>query len=259
MIKLLQVSNAVALFVTIIINYLSNTGNFNGNTISTISAKYENYFTPAGYAFSIWIVIYISLISFVIYQSINFDRKIKSSEVVSQIGWWFVISCMANCLWVFAWIYEYTGLSVLVMMVLLFSLFKIIVKTNMEMYDAPLREIIFVWWPFSMYSGWITVALFANISTFLTKIGWENFPISQVSLTIIMILLAGAIYLLLTWKRNMREYEMVGAWGLAAVGVTNVHDQKLIAWIAFTVAGILFVSTTVHAYINRKSFPWREI
>lgn len=59
MTRLFQLLNMVALVVTIGINYLSNTGIFNNETMATISAKYQNLFTPAGYAFSIWGLIYL--------------------------------------------------------------------------------------------------------------------------------------------------------------------------------------------------------
>ncbi|WP_228410166.1 hypothetical protein [Chryseobacterium viscerum] len=62
-----QILNTVALVVTIGINYLSNTGILNNETMATISAKFQNLFTPAGYAFSIWGLIYLGLLGFVIY------------------------------------------------------------------------------------------------------------------------------------------------------------------------------------------------
>src|SRR5690606_7712746 len=118
--------------------YLSNTGIINGNTMSSVSAAYQNLFTPAGYAFSIWGLIYVGLIAFVIYHaSITFKNK-QANNVVLNVGWWFVISCVANCLWIFAWLYNYTGLSVIIMIVLLFSLVMIIIKTRMEMDDIPM-------------------------------------------------------------------------------------------------------------------------
>ena len=65
--KSLPIANAIALIITVIINYLSNTGIFNGNTMGSVSAEYHNIFTPAGYAFSIWGLIYLGLFGFVIY------------------------------------------------------------------------------------------------------------------------------------------------------------------------------------------------
>ena len=130
--KRLSVANIFALIVTIVLNYLSNTGIFNGNTMSTVSAAYQNLFTPAGYAFSIWGLIYLGLAAFVIYHAVVSFKSNQENNVVLKVGWWFVISCIANCAWIFAWLYDYTGLSVIIMKMLLFSLVMIILKTRME-------------------------------------------------------------------------------------------------------------------------------
>lgn len=57
--KTLQIANGFFLLFTIIFNYLSNTGIFNGKTIANVSNQCHNLFTPAGYAFSIWGLIYL--------------------------------------------------------------------------------------------------------------------------------------------------------------------------------------------------------
>ena len=249
--KRLSVANIFALIVTIVLNYLSNTGIFNGNTMSTVSAAYQNLFTPAGYAFSIWGLIYLGLAAFVIYHAVVSFKSSQENNVVLKVGWWFVISCIANCAWVFAWLYDYTGLSVIIMIMLLFSLVMIILKTRMELDDLPMKQIAFVWWPFSLYAGWITVALIANFAAWLTKINWDGFGISSITWTIIMIIIAGIIYLLMTWQRNMREYALVGVWGLLAIAVANWTTEPSIVQSSIIISVILFVSSTVHAIRNR--------
>src|SRR4051812_49151643 len=104
MTKTLQAANILALIVTIVMNYLSNTGIFNGSTMATVSARYQNYFTPAGYAFSVWGLIYLVLSAFVIYQSKGLFGSGKTPDIVGRIGWAFVASCVANCLWIIAWL-----------------------------------------------------------------------------------------------------------------------------------------------------------
>lgn len=252
--KSLQITNGIVLIAVIVINYLATTGMFNGNTVGSVSRQYQNYFTPAGYAFSIWGVIYLGLLAFVIYQARSLFKQKASDEIVFQIGWWFVISCLANILWILTWLYEFTGFSVLIMALLLFALNRIIMRTNMEMEDAPLQKITFVWWPFSLYSGWITIALIANIAAYLTKIGWRGLGISEVGWTVIMILAAGVINISITWTRNMREFALVGVWGLIAIAVANWGEVQIIVYTALTVAAILFTSSGIHGFINRKSF-----
>lgn len=261
MVRILQISNIVALIVMVVMNYLSNTGIFNGNTMATVSASYQNLFTPAGYAFSIWGLIYIGLASFVIYQSKGLFGPSEPRSVVSKIGWAFVVSCIANCLWILAWLYDFTGLSVLIMIVLLLSLLRIVLRVRLELDLIPLKKIAFEWWPFAIYVGWIAVALIANIAAYLTKMEWTGFGISAVSWTVVMIGIAAVLNLYLTWNRNMRESAMVGAWALIAIFVANRNQNETVAISALIAAAILVISGAIHGYRNRGKYflPESEI
>jgi len=256
--KTLQIGNGVALVVTIIMNYLSNTGLMNSTTIGEISGGLRTLFTPASYAFSIWGIIYLMLLGFGIYQGRSLFVKVRDDEFVMRVGWWFMLSCVANSFWVLSWIYEYTGLSCFFIFLLLFSLLKIVWNNRMELWDAPISVILFLWWPFVIYSGWVAVASIANVSTYLVKINWDGFGISPVIWTLIMIIIATAINLAITWKRNMREFAFVGAWALIAIGVANFPSEILVAYTAFATAGILVISSGVHGFKNRDTNPFKK-
>jgi hypothetical protein len=251
--KQLSICNAAALIVTIFINYLSNTGIVNNNTMKDVSDRYQNHFTPAGYAFSIWGLIYLALLAFVIYGLAGtFKKKSTDTGFVTQIDWWFVISCMANCFWIFAWLYDYTGLSVLIMIILLVALFRIVIVTNVKRERSTFKKSLFVWLPFSLYSGWITVALIANIAAYLIKIKWNGFGITEVNWTIIMICAAVIINLFMTWSRRMWEYALVGVWALAAIAINNQSSSTPVVQTAFIATGILLVSCILHALKPQK-------
>jgi len=256
--KILPVANGVALLITIFINYFSNTGSFNGNTIAGISAKYPALFTPAAYAFSIWGLIYLGLIAFVLYQGRSLFGEPEAEDLVDQVGWWFILSCLANSAWVLAWVYDLTGLSVLIILLLFFSLIKIILRTDMELTDPPLRTVAFVWWPICLYAGWISVALIANVAAWLNKMQWDGAGITEAGWANIMILLAAAIHLFMTWNRNMREFALVGVWALVAVGVANRDRAPSVSMTAFVMAGVLLLNAGIHGYRNRATPPWRQ-
>jgi len=241
--KILQIANGIALIATIIINYLSNTGVFNGNTMKTVSDKYHNYFTPASYAFAIWGVIYLGLLGFVIYTGRSLFKKTGSEgeNVVEEIGWWFVISCVVNSLWVIAWLYDATGISVILMSILLISLLKIIINTRMELDFHPLKKYLLIFWPFAFYSGWITVAIIADVAAWLTKINWNGWGISPVSWTIIMIIITCLINVVMILKRNLREYAVVGIWALIAIAVSNQNEVHSIVIVSYVAAAIIFL------------------
>ncbi len=253
--KGLQIANGMALGSTIFINYLSNTGLMNNTTIGEISGGLRTLFTPASYAFAIWGLIYLMLLGFAIYQGRSLVVKVRDDDFVMNIGWWFVLSCIANCAWVFSWIYGYTGLSCVFIFLLLISLLKIVWNNRMELWDAPISVIAFLWWPFVIYSGWVTVASIANVSAYLVKIDWSGFGLSPVTWTIIMIGIATVVNLAITWKRNMREFTLVGAWALIAIGVANQNIETSIANTAFIAAGILILSSLIHSFKNIKTNP----
>lgn len=252
--KNLPIANGGALIVTIAVNYLSNAGLLNGNTMKTVSDRYFNYFTPAGYAFSIWGIIYLGLLGFVFYTGIKKNNNPVRSTVVTKIGWWFILSCLANSLWVGAWLYNYIGLSVVIMGFLLFSLLKIIIKTRMELDAHPFKDYLFVYWPFALYSGWITVAWIANISAYLTKIGWQGWGVSSISWAMIMICVAGLINVYMVYTRNLREFAAVGIWALFAVAVSNnAHtDGKNIVYTCYAVIFIIAAFIIQNGLKSRK-------
>jgi hypothetical protein len=250
--RALQIANGVAFVAVIIVNYLSATGAINGINVAEISGRYHNLFTPADYAFSIWSLIYIALFGFAIYQGLSLFKKDADDSIVLSIGWWFVLSCIANCLWIISWIYGYISLSVLIMIFLLFSLIQIMLKTNMEMELISIKKIALTWWPFCLYAGWITVALIADIAAWLTKIGWSGFGLSEMGWAIIMILIAGGINVAMIWTRNMREFALVGIWGLAAIAAANWSSIQAVAYTAVILAGVLFMNIVIHGFINRN-------
>lgn len=242
--KILAICNIIALIATVFINYLSNTGIFNGNTMKTVSDKYFNYFTPAGYAFSIWGLIYLGLFGFVIYTGRVLFKKTQD-ETLLKIGWWFVLSCIGNSLWVMAWLFDYTGLSVLIMLVMLMSLIKILTAVGFQ--KSSTKHYACVYLPFSVYLGWISVALVACVSAYLTKINWTGFGISAINWAIIMVIVAGLVNLFMISIKNIREFGFVGIWALLAISVSNVANggPASIIYTCYVVSAVLFIAIVI--------------
>ncbi len=253
--KLYAVSNLIVLILVISWNYLTNIIGINGNTVSSVSAEYENLFTPAGYAFSIWGIIYIGLLAQAIFMLRSAYNPAKDSHFISQIGPYLIMANVFNGIWLYAWLSEYTGISVFLITLILLSLIIVILNLNMERWDAPARIIFWIWWPICLYSGWIAVATIANVSAYLAKLGWSG-PFSEETWAVIMILVAGAVNLFLIYARNMREFSLVGVWALVAIAVRHWGQIPVIQYTAVTVAAVLLVASGIHGYQNRHYFPF---
>ena len=163
--KRLSVLNLTSVIVVILINYVSQAIRINETTIGEVSNKYFNLFTPASYAFAIWGLIFTALIAYGIYQVRMAFFSEKQSKFIEETGYWFIITNLLNCAWVFAFAYDYTGLSVLIMLGILFSLVKIILNTNMNKEPVSRATYFFGWMPIGIYSGWVLNLV--NLNSFL--------------------------------------------------------------------------------------------
>lgn len=250
--KSFQILNAVALVATIVVSYLSNTGVFNGETMATVSARYQNLFTPAGYAFSIWGLIYLSLLGFVIYYGPFLKSTPAKDSTILQIGWWFIISCVCNSLWVITWLYDYVLLTIPIMVVLFIALFKIIVNTKMALKKTTIANNVFLKLPFYIYSGWISIALVANIAAFLKKIQWNGFGISETSWAIIMFIATAVIHLFMIYKRNMPAFGIVAVWALIAIAAANKEVNNTVYMGAIIFAAFIFINVVIQLFKSKK-------
>lgn len=253
--NILQVLNAVTFISVVVVNYLSNTGKMNNTTIGEVSGDLTTLFTPAGYAFSIWGLIYLLLLGFVIYQGRSIFTAVKDDDLVLKTGWWFVLSNLANAAWVICWLYGYTAWSVFCIFLLLISLLKIVVNNNMRKPNTNLSVHLSFYLPFAIYSGWVTVASIANVSAWLQKLGWDGLGVSETIWTVIMIAIAGILNLYITWVRNMREFALVGTWALVAIAVANWELNSTVKITALVVATVLFASSLYHAIVKRATAP----
>jgi len=255
--KFYAVLNTIVVVFVIFWNYWSNTGAINGQTVGELSDKYANLFTPAGYAFAIWGLIFLGLLVLVGNQLWLAFRGGVHDETIEQIGPWFSIANVGNAAWLWFWLHEQMGLSVLVMLMILFSLVQVVLRLNMERWDAPLRVIATVWWPICLYSGWIAVATIANIAAWLTSIQW-SMGLTEVQWTVVMISVAGVLNLLMIFTRNMREFASVGVWAIVAIAVRHWGEIPTLQWTSVAWVVILSAAIMYHAYKNRHHGPFRR-
>jgi hypothetical protein len=235
--------NVVALAVTIAVNGLANALPLNGQTTAEISNRFPVYFVPAGYVFSIWGLIYVALIAFVIYQARPAQR---ANAQVRRIGYLFALSCLANSLWLFLWHYEYFVLTLVVMVSLLLLLIAIYLRLDIGRRQVAGAEKWFVHRPFQIYLGWITVATLANATTVLAYLQWNGGGIApQVWATILLV--AGlAIATAVAFSRGDVAYVLVLVWAYVGIAVKHA-DTSLVAqaaWITAVLLGLIAAAAT---------------
>ncbi len=256
--RLLVILNTLTFLLALYINFLSSTGVISGDTVSDISSKYTTLITPAGYAFAIWGFIYIMLTGFIGFQWYSVFKS-KDDTLVKDSGLWFTISNLANTMWIIAWVNDWVLMSVFFMILLLISLSKLVIRNRLEIWDAPLRIMLFVWWPITFYFGWIILASVVNISALIVSLNLGIQAGVTELLAIIVLVVATVIYLVLLAKRNLREAALVGIWGLIAIAVKQYEVNASIGITAIILALILISISGRHAWRNRETTPIRKL
>lgn len=242
--------NLAALAATILINFLANALPLNGKTTGEISDSFAVFFVPAGYAFSIWGLIYLGLLAYAVYQLLAPQRDDPYLRSIDSL---FLISCAANSVWLFLWHYELFVLTLLAMIILLLSLIAIYLRLDIS--RAPVSGT-FKWLvhrPFSIYLGWVTVATIVNVTVVLADLNWSGWGISPEVWTVVVLFTGAAIAGLVLYRRGDLAYGLVILWAYIAVAVKNsgVPLVGTVAMIASVLVAVLLLATLLRFRIAK--------
>ena len=211
--------NIAAFVLVIVVNTLSNALPFNDQSQTEIAAKYPSLFTPAGFTFSIWGVIYLGLLVFVVYQALPAQRQNAS---IARLDVPFKINCASNAIWLYVWHHDMIFLSLLIMFVILATLVTIYRRLYARIDRASITERLALHLPFSLYTGWVTVATIANASILQYAYGWDELLLSSVSWTLLKLALAGAVAVTMVIRYGDAVFVLVVAW--AAYGISVMQS-----------------------------------
>ncbi len=200
----------------------------NGQSQQQVAANASIYLLPASYAFSIWIVIYVGLIAYVIYQYLP---RQKTNTLHKQIAPWFILSCAANCAWVYCWHYGYFQWALCAVLVLIESLMTLYLRLGIGRIQVHRNETLFVRIPFSLYFGWLTIITIITISVYLNSINWDAYGLEPELWAIIVLGITALISGLVALRFRDFVYASGVIWGFIAIAVE--HNSSLP--IAFTV------------------------
>lgn len=243
-----QLSVLIALLAMIGVNFMANALPINNQTTGEISDRFDVFFVPAGYVFSIWGLIYLGLLGYAVYQLLPSQA---TNSALNKIDSFFILSSAANIVWIFLWHYEFFTLTVLAMLTLLGVLIAIYLRLNIGRNQVGKTMMWLVHVPFSIYLGWITVATIANITSLLYYLEWSGWGISPEGWTLIMLGAAVIIGAVISLNRGDVAFASVLVW--AFVGIATKHDgTQIVATTAWISAGITTLMLVFGAYWQRR-------
>lgn len=204
---------------------------------------------PAVRAFSIWSVIYVGLIGYVVWQWLPANA---ASARARSIGWLAAVSMVLNAAWLLVTQVGQLWLSVVVIAALAVTLGLLMQRLT----SLPVRSTDAAGWvervvvdgTFGLYLGWVSVATAANITATLVASGVNPDGIIAEVLAVVVIAVAAGLGVLFAAVLHGRiGVAAAMAWGLSWIAVGRLTDQpaSTLTGIAAAVAALVVVGAAV--------------
>lgn len=234
----------VAFAATVICNVSFELLRLGGTTSAEVSDQVFAWFTPAGYAFSIWTLIYLALAVWLIGITRNYLKEEPRTYAQEAL---FSASCVLNIAWLAAFHFEHVG-AALVVIILLWGALAALYAAERQAKASFARMA-----PVSLYLGWISVATIANAANLVTRAIGEVPVLGEVSTValVVVVLLAGYA---MSRMADDKVFPLVIIWATVAVGVhlMDASPATATAVISVTVVAALLTYLRPETLIHKK-------
>jgi hypothetical protein len=208
---------------------------FAGQGDSTLRAE--------GYAFSIWSVIYLTLIAFAIWQALPAQRN---DPHLTQVRAPAAMALAGIGLWIWASSFDLRWTSVAIIVGSAWMAIRALGHGR-----GPWTD-----WPLGLLAGWLTIASALNILTVATADGLIG-PANALPAAISGIAVVAVVALLVFRRLGRIAYPLPIIWGLLAVWVAERSDQPGAA-IAAVIAASLLTAVVASTIVHTAFGYWRK-
>lgn len=216
-----------------------------GGSFTTSNRNGEPPLTPAGYTFSIWGLIELVSLGYALWAVLR--RRRRQDPVVDRLAVPLLVVFAGFSVWLVAAEVEPTWSTLVVIAVMFAALVRALgialaERTAIAAWPAVGR--LLLWWTLGLYTGWISIAMWLNLTTAFAGAGA---PITgTVGIAAQVATLAGAlgtVLVILRWTGGLLPYAAVVCWGLvgAIVGTRDAAEPAL------TVAAVIGLVIVVAA------------
>ncbi|MDX1933471.1 MAG: hypothetical protein SFU56_12750 [Capsulimonadales bacterium] len=214
--------------------------------------------TPAGYAFIIWSPIVLGSLAFAVYQALPAQTDRSFYPVIRRPA---IVVFTGFTLWLVAAVLDQLAWTVLIFVAMHLALWRIlpVILSEKDRWSPADRYLAAL--PFSLYLGWTTIAIFANLASALTYYGLT--PAGTIGLLWqTAILVAATVHGVFGVRRTAGDLPYSGTllWALTGIVAKNLTapaspdfppvagaaPARIIAAVAAVAAGVL-VGVTVFA------------
>ncbi|NVF12288.1 hypothetical protein HV819_10005 [Anaerococcus sp. AGMB00486] len=190
----------ISFLLIIMLNYMAYMGIlFKYSQIET-SNMYTNLLSPPSFVFSIWVVIYIGMILFLI---MPLGKKLSMSDdefYYDKLIPIFIGSSICNVLWTITWNNDLIMPALIAIMAYTVTLVHLVKAIDRNKKFSEKYKI-FVTIPSGLHAGWLLFSTFTNVITILVKEGNNPFGIFGLFITLVLLIISWTL-IFYVYKEN---------------------------------------------------------
>lgn len=209
-----------------------------GLTASEFSGQGDSTLRVAGYAFSIWGIIYAGMLAYAIRRLTPRSDTVLEGAVDGPLA----LASLGCGVWIVAAGLNLRWFSVLVIAVSLAAALVGLIRLSRAAPAFTWPDRLTVLWPLALLAGWLTAASVLNLVTVLTAEGLID-PAKATVAALAGIGAAGAIALATLFTTGFVSYALPVAWGLVGAFVAERGDQPIVAYSALACAALLLLAS----------------
>lgn len=215
-----------------------------GTDVSGVADANETIIQPAGFAFSIWGIIYLLLFLWII-RMLTVKNTIDAIQMRLQLLP--IINFLLNGAWIIAFAFEAVLISTIIIVLLwvsIFAMYQIVSKENYHWLDRL---------PLSMYLGWVSLATVVNVFTLVDATNF-TYPanLDEMLVTTLVIGVVTICIIFFSMANHDWVIPIVGIWTYTAI-LVDVAQPDLPLTLVVIVSNALFIMTALVNFITAKN------
>lgn len=224
-----------------------------GQSAAEFAADSDATLKVAGYAFSIWAVIYVAILIYAVRQAIT---KTAESTLLTKLGWPSAIAFVGIGLWIIAAAFDWEAATIALIFGSAAALLAPMLMNARHIRALPRRDMerMTVVWPLTLLAGWLSIAAPVNLITVATGDGVLPSPPSATTWAILAIILVSLLAYAVVWRLRTLSFALPIAWGLLGVFVAETErGNTLLATVAVLAAALVLVGGVILTFKLRPS------
>ena len=238
----------VGLILLLTLYIMTLNGFFGPHPIGTTSTSTRPLIVPKGFAFSIWALIYTGLITFPIYQFI----KKKEHPKWCSLRVWYSLNVVLNGLWLVCASYDWLWITVIIILMMLFSLIKIDHQIRTMKNEGVEINYWIESFVFSIYFGWVTLATVLNIAAALKFYDWDAWGIPELYWSLIILSITVVIIIKLFRSYHDQAFMTVGIWAFFALALRHWERLPMLAYFSLGIIMIFIILLIFNQIVRSK-------